>query len=121
MVEKVEVITNPSAKYDPDGVGGIINIVLKRGSFDGLNGSISGMAGEYEKRNLNGNVNYRQNKWNVFAGASSYTGNNIGKGYRNFTYNYSDSSASLKQNTMRTKNPANVDGSSFFRSNSVDL
>ena len=108
MVEKVEVITNPSAKYDPDGVGGIINIVMKRGSFDGLNGSVSGMAGEYEKRNLNGNVNYRQNKWNVFAGASSQSGNNIGKGYRNFTYNYSDSSASLKQNTMRTKNPANV-------------
>ena len=72
MVEKVEVITNPSAKYDPDGVGGIINIVLKRGSFDGLNGSISGMVGEYEKRNLNGNMNYRSDKWNIFAGASSF-------------------------------------------------
>ena len=108
MVEKVEVITNPSAKYDPDGVGGIINIVMKRGSFDGLNGSISGMAGEYEKRNLNGNMNYRSDKWNIFAGASSRTGNNIGKGYRNFTYNYGDSSASLKQNTLRIKNPANI-------------
>ena len=108
MVEKVEVITNPSAKYDPDGVGGIINIVMKRGSFDGLNGSISGMVGEYEKRNLNGNMNYRSDKWNIFAGASSQTGNNIGKGYRNFTYNYSDSSSSLRQNTLRIKNPANV-------------
>ena len=108
MVEKVEVITNPSAKYDPDGVGGIINIVMKRGSFDGLNGSISGMMGEYEKRNLNGNMNYRSDKWNIFAGASSRTGNNIGKGYRNFTYNYSDSSSSLRQNTLRVKNPANV-------------
>ena len=109
MVEKVEVITNPSAKYDPDGVGGIINIVMKRGSFDGLNGSISGMVGEYEKRNLNGNMNYRSDKWNIFAGASSRSGNNIGKGYRNFTYNYSNgSSASLKQNTLRIKNPANI-------------
>ncbi|GIT40559.1 MAG: hypothetical protein Ct9H300mP9_4090 [Candidatus Neomarinimicrobiota bacterium] len=59
MVDKVEVITNPSAKYDPDGVGGIINIVLKRGAFDGLNGSITTMAGEYDKRNIAGNVNYR--------------------------------------------------------------
>jgi hypothetical protein len=108
MVEKVEVITNPSAKYDPDGVGGIINIVMKRGSFDGFNGSISGMVGEFEKRNLNGNMNYRSDKWNIFAGASSQSGNNIGKGYRNFTYNYSDSSTSLKQNTLRVKNPANV-------------
>ena len=108
MVEKVEVITNPSAKYDPDGVGGIINIVMKRGSFDGFNGSISGMMGEYEKRNLNSNINYRSDKWNVFAGASSRKGNNIGRGFREFTYNYSDSSASLKQNTLRVKNPGNI-------------
>ena len=99
MVEKVEVITNPSAKYDPDGVGGIINIVMKRGAFDGLNGSLSGMAGEYEKRNLNGNINYRTDKWNVFAGTSTRSGNNIGKGFREFTYEYSDSSSSILQNT----------------------
>ena len=124
MVEKVEVITNPSAKYDPDGVGGIINIVMKRGSFDGLNGSISGMVGEFEKRNLNGNMNYRSNKWNIFAGASSRTGNNIGKGYRNFTYNYSDSSSSLKQNTLRVKNPANVGlriGGDYYPSKSSSI
>ena len=108
MVEKVEVITNPSAKYDPDGVGGIINIVLKRGAFEGLNGSISTMVGEYEKRNLAGNVNYRTDNWNVFAGTSSRSGNNIGRGYREFTYLYSDSSSSLYQNTLRIKNPANI-------------
>ena len=108
MVEKVEVITNPSAKYDPDGVGGIINIVMKRGAFDGFNGSISGMAGEYEKRNLNGNINYRTDKWNIFAGTSTRSGNRIGKGYREFTYEYSDSSSSIYQNTLRKKNPANI-------------
>ena len=108
MVEKVEVITNPSAKYDPDGVGGIINIVMKRGSFDGFNGSISGMVGEYEKRNLNGNLNYRSDKWNIFGGASSYSGNNIGKGYRNFSYYYSDSISAMEQNTLRIKNPSNI-------------
>ena len=108
MVEKVEVITNPSAKYDPDGVGGIINIVLKRGAFEGINGSISTMVGEYEKRNLAGNVNYRTDNWNIFAGTSSRSGNNIGRGYREFTYLYSDSSSSLYQNTLRIKNPANI-------------
>ena len=108
IVEKVEVITNPSAKYDPDGVGGIINIVLKRGAFEGLNGSISTMVGEYEKRNLAGNVNYRTDNWNIFAGTSSRSGNNIGRGYREFTYLYPDSSSSLYQNTLRIKNPANI-------------
>ena len=108
MVEKVEVITNPSAKYDPDGVGGIINIVMKRGAFDGFNGSISGMAGEYEKRNLNGNINYRTDKWNVFAGTSTRSGNNIGRGFRDFTYKYTDRDSSIYQNTLRIKNPANI-------------
>ena len=108
MVEKVEVITNPSAKYDPDGVGGIINIVLKRGAFDGLNGNISGMVGEYEKRNLNSTINYRAEKWNMFGGASTRSGNNIGKGYREFTYQYPDRDSSLYQNTLRIKNPKNL-------------
>jgi outer membrane receptor for ferrienterochelin and colicin len=67
MIEKVEVITNPSAKYDPDGVGGIINIVMKRGALDGFNGNISAMQGDFKQQNLNGNVNYRTDKLNLFT------------------------------------------------------
>ena len=59
MIEKVEVITNPSAKYDPDGVGGIINIVMKRGALDGFNGNVSAMQGQYKQQNINGNINYK--------------------------------------------------------------
>ena len=105
MVDKVEVITNPSAKYDPDGVGGIINIVLKRGALDGLNGSITTMAGEYDKRNIAGNVNYRTDKWNVFGSSSYRSGNSIGRGIREFEYNYPSRSDSLYQNTYRRRSP----------------
>ncbi|HIB32714.1 MAG TPA: TonB-dependent receptor, partial [Candidatus Marinimicrobia bacterium] len=64
MIEKVEVITNPSAKYDPDGVGGIINLILRRGAFEGFNGNTSLSAGEYNKNNISGNLNYRTDTWN---------------------------------------------------------
>ena len=109
MIEKVEVITNPSAKYDPDGVGGIINIVMKRGALDGFNGTVSSMAGEYSKANLNGNLNYRTKIFNVFTNANYRTGNRIGDGKREFDYIYPDSldiaADKVYTNTYRKKNP----------------
>ena len=105
MIEKVEVITNPSAKYDPDGVGGIINIVMKRGALDGFNGTVSSMAGEYSKANLNGNLNYRTKSFNVFTNANYRTGNRIGEGKREFDYIYSSSSDKVYTNTYRKKTP----------------
>ena len=62
MIDRIEVITNPSAKYDPDGMAGIINIILKRGRFEGINGSSTLTAGEYNRYNLSGMVNYRRDK-----------------------------------------------------------
>ena len=105
MIEKVEVITNPSAKYDPDGVGGIINIVMKRGALDGFNGTVSSMAGEYNKANLNGNLNYRTDNFNVFTNANYRTGDNIGDGKREFDYIYPSSSDKVYTNTYRKKTP----------------
>ena len=108
MIEKVEVITNPSAKYDPDGVGGIINIVLKRGALDGFNGNISAMQGQYKQQNINGNVNYRTDKLNLFTSANFRTGDRIGDGVRQFQYDYSNRIDSLFQNTSRTRTPNNL-------------
>ena len=108
MIEKVEIITNPSAKYDPDGVGGIINIVLKRGALDGFNGNISAMQGQYRQQNINGNVNYRTDKLNLFTSANFRTGDRIGDGVRQFQYDYSNRIDSLFQNTSRTRTPDNV-------------
>ena len=105
MIEKVEVITNPSAKYDPDGVGGIINIVMKRGALDGFNGTVSSMTGEYNKANLNGNLNYRTDNFNVFTNANYRTGDNIGDGKREFDYIYPSSSDKVYTNTYRKKTP----------------
>jgi len=113
MIEKVEVITNPSAKYDPDGVGGIINLVLKRGAFEGFNGSTSLSAGEYNKNNISGNLNFRTDTWNVFSSTSYRTGERISKGLREFNYLYSDPSDSVRELDQETKRIRNSDNISF--------
>ncbi len=68
-VESIELITNPSAKYDAAGSAGIINIKLKKDSKSGLNGSVNGTyaQGIYGKANGGFNMNYRNNKFNFFA------------------------------------------------------
>jgi hypothetical protein len=111
MIEKVEVITNPSAKYDPDGVGGIINLILRRGAFEGFNGNTSLSAGEYNKNNISGNLNYRTDTWNVFSSTSYRTGERYSKGLRQFDYLYFDPSDSIRylhQVTKRIRNSNNI-------------
>jgi len=68
-IESIEVITNPSVRYDPDGTSGIINIVLKKKALQGFNGQVSGTVGTNEKYNGSLNLNYRANKVNFFVGA----------------------------------------------------
>ena len=110
MIEKVEVITNPSAKYDPDGVGGIINIVMKRGALDGFNGNVSAMQGDYKQQNLSGNVNYRTEKLNLFTSMNYQTGDRVGDGIRDFQWIYPNNASvdSLSQTTSRTSTPNNL-------------
>ncbi|MBU2914273.1 outer membrane beta-barrel family protein [Reichenbachiella agariperforans] len=69
MIERVEVITNPSARYDAEGTGGIINIVLKEDAQKGLNGTFGLDAGYPDLIRPNASINYRSGKFNFFAGA----------------------------------------------------
>ena len=110
MIEKVEVITNPSAKYDPDGVGGIINIVMKRGALDGFNGNVSAMQGDYKQQNLSGNINYRTEKLNLFTSMNYQTGDRVGDGIRDFQWIYPNNASvdSLSQTTSRISTPNNL-------------
>jgi outer membrane receptor protein involved in Fe transport len=66
-IEKIEIITNPSAKYKPDGTSGIINIVLKKEKNLGLNGLVSLNAGNDNRYNGNLSVNYNPGKINIFG------------------------------------------------------
>lgn len=71
-IEKVEVITNPSARYEAQGGAGIINIVLKKNSSSGLNGSIQAGIGTPTYYNGNINLSYKTQKVNLFANVSHF-------------------------------------------------
>jgi outer membrane receptor protein involved in Fe transport len=69
-IDKIEIITNPSAKYKPDGTSGIINLVLKKDKQLGLNGLASANAGNDSRYNGNLSLNYNPGKFNVFGSYS---------------------------------------------------
>lgn len=82
-IEQIEVITNPSAKYTPEGVGGIINIVLKKESRAGTNGSFLVSVGNQDRYNSNLMLNYNFSKLVLYG---SY-----GLRHTNSPYSYTDS------------------------------
>lgn len=67
-IERIEVITNPSAKFSPEGTSGIINIVLKEGRRSGYYGSLQTGTDTRGGWNASGNVNYSGNKTEMYAG-----------------------------------------------------
>jgi outer membrane receptor protein involved in Fe transport len=80
-IKKIELITNPSAKYNPEGMSGIINIILHKNANTGFNGSYSGgiTFGETAKYNQSLDLNYKTGKVNFFGNA----GNNFGTYFNN--------------------------------------
>ena len=86
MIEKVEVITNPSARYDAEGEVGIINIVLKKEERRGINGSVEAVAGYPDNYRASFNLNYRTEKLNLFTsyGANYRRSPGGGNSYQTF-------------------------------------
>ena len=80
-IERVEVITSPSARYDAEGSAGIINIVLKKDKNLGFNGSIITNVGFPWGSSLTGNINYRQKKFNIFNTTSVRYQESPGNGF----------------------------------------
>lgn len=84
-IKKIELITNPSAKYNPEGMSGIINIILHKSSNDGFNGSFNAgiTFGETPKVNNSLDMNYRTGKVNFFTTLGSNSGKYFNGGYVN--------------------------------------
>ena len=98
-IEKIEIITNPSAKYDPDGTAGILNIITKKNALRGLSGIVNATGASSPEAAVDLNLNYRSKKASFTLGAN-YSNRQM-KGYRNSyreTY-YGDTTDFLQTNS----------------------
>ena len=80
-IDKVEVITSPSARYEAEGSAGIINIILVKNKFGGFNGSLSSNIAYPKSFGVSGNLNYRTKKYNLFLNSGYNNGTSIGNSY----------------------------------------
>jgi outer membrane receptor protein involved in Fe transport len=82
-IKKIELITNPSAKYNPEGMSGIINIVLHKNANTGFNGTYSGgiTFGQTAKYNQSLDLNYKTGKVNFFGNAGNNFGTHFNDGF----------------------------------------
>ena len=92
MIEKIEVITNPSAKYEAEGTAGIINIVIKKDDREGINGSFSLNYGQPENNSAGLSLNRRTEKLNLFT--------QIGYGLRNYPRDAKNKNENFLTNTQ---------------------
>lgn len=86
LIERVEVITNPSARYQAEGNAGIINIILKKEKNSGLNGSFQLNGGYPANYGASANLNFRKDWINFFGSYGVRYGENNGGGYNDQTF-----------------------------------
>ena len=106
MIERVEVITNPSAKYEAEGTSGIINIVLKKEEKKGINGSLTLNTGAPNNHSMGLSLNKRSEKLNIFS--------QIGVGYRTFPNEFESKSEDHVNKTLLTKKGESDKNEQFY-------
>ena len=76
QIDRIEVITNPSSKYEASGTAGILNIILKKSKKLGFNGSVTGTIGYLPNTSLNTNLSWKKGAWTYFInGGGGYSKN----------------------------------------------
>ncbi len=123
-LKNIEIITNPSAKYEPDGTAGIINLVTKKNALNGINGIVNGTIGTKDKYRGDFTLNYRTEKYNFFVGADwrdeTYHGSMLSRRetFENDTLSHLDMNGSRDFNRKGHSFKAGVD---FFLSEKTTL
>lgn len=115
QIDRIDIITNPGAKYEAEGNAGIIDIILKKDKNLGGNGSVSGNLnqGQYGRANLSGNGNYRNKTLNVFGGI----GLGEGEGFNTIEFLSYQNGLALEENYLNVNHWKYQDyrlGTDFF-------
>lgn len=85
-IEQVEVITNPSARYEAEGGAGLINIILKKGKNQGVNGNVTATVSDPFGYSVASTLNYREENFNIFANLSYRDNKTLGNSVNNSEY-----------------------------------
>jgi outer membrane receptor protein involved in Fe transport len=107
-IDKVEIITNPSSKYDAEGQTGIVNIVLKKNIRTGLNGAVNASAGSYDNYMAGLTLNYRDKKFNYFGSYNFNRRNMVGSGKVDNTFLDNNSRIYNESESSRKGNGHNI-------------
>lgn len=128
QLDQIEIMTNPSAKYDASGRSGIINIKTKKNKQKGFNGSASAAysQGIYSKTSNSLNLNYKQGKVNLFSTLSANYRNGYQQLdiYRRYTNADKSTKAVFEQSNFRTRHGGNYNakiGADFYLSKKTTL
>ena len=124
LIDKIEVVTNASAKYDAEGDAGILNIVLKKDQRSGLNGSFEVNAGYPHNYGSSANINYRKGKINFFTGVGVQYRQRPGTGKSFQQFFLEDTSFSYERTRNQTRGGLSGNGRfgiDYFINNKTSL
>ena len=109
-IKQIELITNPSAKYNPEGMSGIINIVLNKNSKIGFNGSVNNGVtfGKTPKLNSSFDMNYKTGKLNMYGNYGLNTGKNSNFGFVKVTQSGEENDQDFKFEDNNTSHIAKI-------------
>ena len=85
-IERIEVITAPSARYQAEGTSGIVNIIMAKNFLKGFNGVFNTSAGRFDSYGANASINYKTNKFNFFTNSGYRDNSGIGSALQDNSY-----------------------------------
>lgn len=120
MIERVEIITNPSARYEAEGMAGIINIVLRKDATKGMNGTFEFTGGYPNEYSLGANVNFRKEKINYFLNYNIRYNERpgVGESFQQFTLSDTSYITQLARDRVRTGFSNRIRGGADYYINS---